>query len=94
MRVPLIVVSPFAKSGFVSHTQYDFGSVLKFVEQTFGTDSLGSTDATANSIADTFDFNQTPRSFTTVAARYQNPHCSAGATAKQIIDSDGGIVPQ
>jgi phospholipase C len=94
MRVPLIVVSPYAKSGFVSHTQYDFGSVLKFVEDTFGTGSLGYTDSTANSIADSFDFSQKARGFTPVSARYQNPHCSASATAKQIIDNDGGMVPQ
>jgi phospholipase C len=94
MRVPLIIVSPYAKSGFVSHTQYDFGSVLKFVEQTFDTDSLGTSDASATSIVDGFDFTQKAHAFTPVAARYQNPHCAAGATAKQIIDNDGGIVPE
>jgi phospholipase C len=94
MRVPLIIVSPYAKSGYVSHTQYDFGSVLKFVEQTFATGSLGTTDADANSIVDAFDFTQKARSFTPVAARYRNPGCAAGGTEQQIIDNDGGIVPQ
>lgn len=94
MRVPLIVVSPYAKSGLVSHTQYNFGSVLKFVEQTFGTGSLGTTDESANSLVDTLDFTQKARSFTPVAAPFQNPHCSANATAKQIIDDDGGMIPE
>jgi phospholipase C len=91
MRVPLIVVSPYAKQGFVSHTQYDFGSVLKFAEQTFGTDSLGTSDATANSVADTFDFTQTPRAFKPIAAPFKNPVCSTNASSLQIIERDGGV---
>ncbi len=59
-RVPMIVVSPFARPGYVSHTQYEFGSVLKFVEDRFG---LGSTDATSNSMDDAFDFTQAPLQF-------------------------------
>ena len=35
-RVPLIVVSPYAKPGYVSHVTHDFGSILKFIEQNFG----------------------------------------------------------
>src|SRR5262249_39580384 len=34
-RVPLIVISPFAKPGLISHTVYEFSSLLKFVEQKF-----------------------------------------------------------
>jgi phospholipase C len=70
MRVPMIVVSPWAKRGVVSHTSYDFGSILKYVEQTFGAASLGTTDADANSIDDLFDFTQTPAPFRAVAAPY------------------------
>jgi hypothetical protein len=32
-RVPLILVSKYARRSFVSHTQYEFGSILKFIEQ-------------------------------------------------------------
>jgi len=39
-RVPLIVVSPFARAGFISHNTHDFGSFLKFIEETFGLSSL------------------------------------------------------
>lgn len=70
MRVPLIVVSPYAKQHFVSKTQYEFGSVLKFIEENFGTHSLGSTDVRANSIADMFDFSQSPSTFKPFAARF------------------------
>ncbi|MGA9420669.1 MAG: alkaline phosphatase family protein, partial [Candidatus Cybelea sp.] len=54
-RVPMIVVSPYAKRGYVSHTQYEFGSILKFVEENWNLGSLGSTDQRANSIGDVFD---------------------------------------
>ena len=62
-RVPMLVVSPYARPGFVSHVQYDFGSILKFVEQNFGTGSLGTSDVTANSIAGIFDFKRKAKPF-------------------------------
>jgi phospholipase C len=56
-RVPLIVVSPYAKRHFVSHRQHEFGSILKFVEETFGLSSLGTTDVRADNLSDCFDFS-------------------------------------
>jgi phospholipase C len=66
-RVPLIVVSPYAKKGYVSHTQYEFGSILKFMESTFGLASLGTTDVRANNLTDAFDFSNKPRKFVPIA---------------------------
>lgn len=66
-RVPMIIVSPYAMHGYVSHTQYEFGSLVKFVEQTFGLPSLGTTDVRANSVKDAFDFNRKPRKFVPIA---------------------------
>jgi phospholipase C len=40
-RVPLIVISPYAKAGYVSHVQHEFGSILKFIEEQYGLGSLG-----------------------------------------------------
>src|SRR5262249_27184832 len=57
-RVPMLVISPWAKHHNISHTQYDTGSILKYIEENFGTGSLGTSDATANSIGDVFDFTQ------------------------------------
>ena len=68
-RVPLIVISPYAKSQYVSHQVYDFGSVLKFIENTFGLQAVSSgyADALAtNDLSDCFDFTQTPLTFQTV----------------------------
>lgn len=69
-RVPCILISPYAKPGYVSHTQYEFGSVLKFAEQTFGVTSLGYTDARATSLRDSFDFSQKPLTFKKIPAKY------------------------
>jgi phospholipase C len=65
-RVPLIVVSPYAKAQYISTTPHDFGSLLKFIETTFSLPSLGYADATADDLSDCFDFNQTPLPFQTI----------------------------
>jgi len=75
IRVPCIVISPFAKARYVSHTQYEFGSVLKLIEEIFGLPhigppSLGFTDTRAASMLDAFDFTQKPRSFSPIPAAY------------------------
>ena len=70
IRVPMIVVSPYARAGYISHTQYEFGSLLKFVEYTFNLGSLGTTDVRANSITDAFNFRQAPRKFVKIQAHY------------------------
>jgi len=60
-RVPLLIISPFAKQGFVSHTQYEFSSLLKFAETRFGLAPLTDRDRLANDMLDSFDFTQAPR---------------------------------
>jgi phospholipase C len=67
-RVPLIVVSPYAKAQHISHAQHDFGSILKFIEGVFSLPSLGNADAAADDFSDCFDFNQTPLPFQTIQA--------------------------
>jgi phospholipase C len=67
-RVPLIVVSPYAKVGYISHVTHDFGSILSFVEHTFNLPSLGYADAYADDLSDCFDFSQTPTAFKTIGA--------------------------
>jgi len=55
-RIPAIIVSPYAKRGFVDHTQYDTTSILKFIERRFGLPPLGPRDAAANDLTNAFDF--------------------------------------
>ena len=57
-RVPLIVISPYSRPRFVSHTQYDFRSVVKFVEQTFSLPAKTVYDRNVNSISNMLNFNQ------------------------------------
>ncbi|MGA8099741.1 MAG: alkaline phosphatase family protein [Candidatus Cybelea sp.] len=66
IRVPMIVVSPYAKAGYVSHTQYEFGSIVRFVEDTWNLGRLGTTDTRAASIDDVFDFSQKPRKYSSI----------------------------
>ncbi|MBV8372419.1 MAG: hypothetical protein JOY69_04095, partial [Candidatus Eremiobacteraeota bacterium] len=53
-RVPLIAVSPYAKQGYVSHDEHEFGSILHFIEVVLGLPSLGATDERADSLSDMF----------------------------------------
>jgi phospholipase C len=70
-RVPMLVVSPYAKRGYVSHTQYEFASILKFAEDNWHLGRLGHNDRRATSIADCFDFTQAPRKFAPISAKYR-----------------------
>jgi phospholipase C len=63
-RVPLLVVSPYAKARYVSHVQYEHGSILRYIEDQFGLPQLSASDARANSPEpDCLDMNQAPRPF-------------------------------
>ena len=77
IRVPCIIISPYAKHGYVSHVQYEFGSILRFIEETYGlpAGSIGSvaqgyTDERATSLDDAFNFSQQPRAFRPIATKY------------------------
>ena len=60
-RVPLVVISPYAKQNYVSHVHYETASVLRYAEDLFGLAQLSVADARAKSPAkDCFDFNQKP----------------------------------
>ena len=61
LRVPGILVSPYAKVGSIDNTQLDFTSVLKFIEANWNVAPLASRDAAANNILSGFDFTQAPR---------------------------------
>jgi phospholipase C len=67
-RVPLIVISPYAKPAYISHVSHDFGSILKFVENTFSLPSLGYADFYADDLADCFDFTQKPLIYKNIPA--------------------------
>ncbi len=67
-RVPLIMLSPYAIEGRVSHRQYETASVLRFAENLWGLAQLAPADKRANSPAEDFDFMQQPKKFIPIKA--------------------------
>ena len=59
-RVPLLIISPYARKGYISHTPYEFSSFLKFVERRYNLAALTDRDKAANDMLDSFDFQQEP----------------------------------
>jgi acid phosphatase len=57
-RVPLIVISPWAKRAYVDHTQYETVSILAFIERIWNLQPLTTRDARANPLSNAFDFTQ------------------------------------
>jgi phospholipase C len=55
-RVPMIVISPFAKKNFISHMQMDNVSILKFIQATFGLPALNARNQLGNDLSDMFSF--------------------------------------
>ncbi|MGH7926663.1 MAG: phospholipase C, partial [Candidatus Binatia bacterium] len=61
-RVPTIVISPWAKQGYVESRTLEFSSVLKLIERVWQLPALGARDRRANDMLDMFDFSQRPNS--------------------------------
>jgi phospholipase C len=95
-RVGTVVISPWVRPNTVVHTQYEFGSILKFIEQNFGLGSLHTTDETSTSIGDMFNFSQKPTKFAPEEPLPPKATCSngSGVTLQQIIENDDGGVPE
>jgi phospholipase C len=70
-RVPMIVISPWAKRGYVSHVQHEFGSIVHFTEMAFGLPSLHTTDERSDALRDCFNFSQIPEKFVPIPAMRQ-----------------------
>ncbi|MGA7283835.1 MAG: alkaline phosphatase family protein [Candidatus Cybelea sp.] len=73
-RVPLIVISPYAKSSYISTVPHEFGSILKFTEEVFDLGSLGTTDLRADDLSDCFNFSKAPSKFRHIAAPFSRAY--------------------
>jgi phospholipase C len=60
IRVPMILLSPYARAGVIDHKTGEFTSFLRFIEDNWGLDPLTARDANAPSLMRDFDFSQTP----------------------------------
>jgi phospholipase C len=87
-RMPLLIVSAYAKKGYVSHKRYEHGSILKFIEDRFGLPRLSASDARANSPTDCFDFSRAPRTFSRIKAPYDKSYFLNQAPDPRPPDSD------
>src|SRR2546428_802105 len=61
-RAPLLIISPYAKQGFIDHTLGDHTSFLKFIETLYSLPPLTQRDAQASDLTEAFNFTQSPRS--------------------------------
>ena len=57
-RIPTLIVSPYARRGYVDHTQYDTTSILKFIQRRFGLEPLPGVRAAMGDLTNAFDFRQ------------------------------------
>ena len=98
IRVPCLIISPYARkgpsgAGYVSHTQYEYGSILKFIEEAFDLPYLGATrdgysDERSTSIDDAFDFTQKPRPFTPFGTKYSRSRFLHEPPSNKPVDTE------
>jgi phospholipase C len=79
-RVPTLVISPWAKHGFIYHTPYEFASMLRLAEDNFNLHTLGTRHVSANDMMNSFDFNQTPQSPLIEPANFIGPSSTTTMT--------------
>lgn len=56
LRVPTVILSPYARKGFVDHTVYDTTAILKTIEVRYALEPLGTRDAASPDLRNAFDF--------------------------------------
>ncbi|CAA9570688.1 MAG: Acid phosphatase [uncultured Truepera sp.] len=91
-RVPTLLVSPYAKRGYVDSTVLDSTSILKFIEQNYGLKPLATRDARANSIAGAFDFTNPPREAEFFSFSRETAQEKAAPRIEMIYATYGGAV--
>jgi phospholipase C len=60
VRIPLVVISPYARPHYVSHVVQDHTAITRFIEAVFGLPALTSRDANSDALLDMFDFGCPP----------------------------------
>jgi phospholipase C len=90
LRVPLIVISPYVRPHFVSHTPRDYTAILAFIEKTFNVPALTARDAyfqdPARDMSEFFDFSTpallTPPTAGTSWTQFLSPQTANGTCDK------------
>jgi phospholipase C len=88
-RVPMLAVSAYAKSNYVSHNQYELGSIVRFVEDNWNLGRLGTTDeSSADFTADFFDFTQKHRKFVPIKSEYSKSFFLHQPASNEPVDTE------
>jgi phospholipase C len=93
IRVPCLIISPYAKQNYVDHTQYEYASILSFMEEVFGLPRIGPasegyTDSRATPLDNAFDFTQGPRSFTVIPSTLPRSHFLNERPSNEPVDTE------
>ncbi|MGB8965938.1 MAG: alkaline phosphatase family protein [Candidatus Cybelea sp.] len=92
-RVPLLIVSPYAKEGYVTHAQYETASVLRFIEDNFGLSQLAKSDGrAADPVGDAFDYYQPPRKFKRIGGAKPSSYWMRLERADQLLPKPASIL--
>lgn len=87
-RVPFVLVSPYAKLSYISHTPHEFGSILKYIEETFDLPSLQTTDVRADDLSDCFNYLQSPTPFEPIGSPHKARYFLTRPLDTRPIDDD------
>ena len=89
-RLPMLIISPYARQNFVSHIHYEHGSILKFVEDQFGLPAHGAQRHSGKlpRRPNAFDFEQQPREFVPFNAPYDTDYFMHQPLDGRAPDSD------
>lgn len=69
LRVPAIIISPYARPHYIDHTQLNFGSILKLIESQYHLSATGPVDRASKNLLSSFDFQQKPLAPLTLSTR-------------------------
>jgi phospholipase C len=69
-RVPVIVIGPYARRGYISHVTHEASGFLRYMEEVFGLPSLGTRDRNADDFHDCFDMTQPPAPYAPVKTNH------------------------
>ncbi len=91
LRIPAVMVSPYARRGHVDHSIYGFESILKMIRYRYGLPPLTPRDLYANNIAAAFDF-ETPPNLTPPALPQPPEVIASPCSGSTPVDSGGAGV--
>lgn len=73
-RVPLLIVSPWTKHGYITHHFHEASGFIAFIEHNFDLGTLGARDAGTDAFSDCFDYTQTPAPFAPIPTKVTAEH--------------------